>query len=76
MHLSPPLSSSFGCCLFQGGVSVVIDSMFIVVPIVCGVLCLSFVLVCSTKYTFLFWNHLAEEERELVIYFNCLHDVL
>ena len=39
----PPFPSGFGCCLFQGGGSVVIDSMLIVAPIVCGVLCLSFV---------------------------------
>ena len=48
MHLSS--SSGLGCSTFKGGgsvVVVVVDSMFIADPIV-GVLCLIFVVLCST----------------------------
>ena len=38
MHLTP---SDFGCFTFEGGCSAVVDSLFIVAPIVCGVLCWS-----------------------------------
>ena len=44
MHLKPP--SGLGCCLFEGSGPVIIDSLFIVAPIV-RVLCLVLVLLCS-----------------------------
>ena len=49
MHLSPwPL----GCCLFLGGVSVVIDLLFIVIPIVgvsnCSMFCCTLLYVPSS----------------------------
>ena len=46
IHLSPPSPSGFGCCPFQGGGSVVVDSLLIVTPIVrfcnCSVFCVLF----------------------------------
>ena len=39
------------------------DSLLIVAPIVCGVSCLVLVLLCSTQFSYLFCNDLAEEER-------------
>ena len=42
MHLTPP-----PCFPFYGGGSVVVDSVFIVATIVCGVLCLVLVLLIN-----------------------------
>ena len=53
MHFSPP-PSGFGCCPFQGGGSVVVDSLLIVTPIV-G-FCYCSVLLCLTLCPFLFCN--------------------
>ena len=36
MHLSHPSPSGFRYCPFEGGGYVVVDSLFIVIPIVCG----------------------------------------
>ena len=36
MHLSTPRRSDLGSCLFYGDGYVVVDSLFIVAPIVCG----------------------------------------
>ena len=42
------LHGGLGCCLFYGSGYVVVDSLFNVPPIVCGVLCLVLVLLCIT----------------------------
>ena len=57
MHLRPH-PSGLGCCLFYGSGSVVVDSLFIVAPIV-GVLCLAPALLYLTLCPLLFCNHLA-----------------
>ena len=75
MH-SPPPTRSLGCCLFQGGGSVVFYLLSYVPTIVCGGFVLGFVLICITLCPFSFYNHLDEEERELILSFYCLSDVL
>ena len=50
---SPALTAGgFDCWSFQCGGSVVVDSLFIVAPIVYGGLCLVLILKCSTKCLF------------------------
>ena len=44
-------------------VSAVVDSLYIVAPIVCGVLCSVLVLLFSTLCPFYFCNHLTGNER-------------
>ena len=50
MHFSPP--GGLGCCLFEGGGSVVIDFLFIVTPIVgvcnCSMFCCTLLYVHSS----------------------------
>ena len=52
MYLSPP--GSLGCCPFYGGVSVVVNLLFDVLPIVCGSSVFIFVLICVALCPFLF----------------------
>ena len=57
----PHTHGSLGCCLFLGGVYVVVHLLFSVLPIVCGGSVFVFVLVCITLRPFQFINHLEEE---------------
>ena len=66
MYISHPHpTSGLGCCPFKGGGSVVVDVLFIVAPLACGVLCLVLVLLFSTlwpsSFAFIFMG-----KRELV----------
>ena len=49
-YVSKPLSG-LGCRSFYGGGYVVVDSLFIVAHIVCGVMCLFFNVLCSPFYS-------------------------
>ena len=52
LGLSPPPPGGLGRCPFLGGGSVVVDLLFIVLPIVCGSCVFVFVLLCITLCTF------------------------
>ena len=50
-------------CPFKGGGSVVVDSLFIVPPLDCWGSVFGACFSCITDCSFLFCNHLVEEER-------------
>ena len=65
MHLSPPYPpGGLGCCPFQGSGSVVVDSLFIVTPIV-GV-CNCFMFCCTLLYVHSSIAIILMGKRELV----------
>ena len=61
----------------EGGGSVVVESLFNILLVVCGGLCLVLVVLCTTKCPFKFCKHLENVERESwLLYINCLPDAL
>ena len=69
MYLSP--SIGLDLCPFQGGGSVVVDLLFNVLPIVCGI-SLFYAFLC-VHFSFAI---ILKRKRELVVCYYCLTDVL
>ena len=63
----------FSLCTFQGDGSVVVDSLFLIAPDVCGFLCLVPVFVMQYLMSFLVF-FTGRESR--LLYFNCVLTVL
>ena len=64
----------FSDCTFQGDGSVVVDSLFLIAPDVCGFLCLVPVFVMQYLMSFLVIFHCGRESW--LLYFNCVLTVL
>ena len=66
----------FSCCIIQGDGSVVVDSLFLIAPDVCGFLCLVPVFVMQYLMSFLVFSLWKSGRESWLLYFNCVLTVL